>query len=276
MKKYFLVACFALLLYSINTSSAQKPVYIGCKAGISIPNLTSGSNANPINSGYSSRLGANAAVQTEFYFAKHFSIQPQLEYSSQGGKKNGSQTFTIPSEMADQFPPGQAPPYLYANYKSVARINYLMLPVLVKYHFNIGQNWGAYVAAGPFGSLVLSAKNITSGSSNIYLDEKQTQPLSANPQSFNKTKNIRNDLHRFNAGISGLVGFNYTLAKGIVFIEGGGNYGFIDIQKGDTNGKNRTGAAVVQAGYQFSLCSKIASKKGQHTKRNDSFGIACF
>lgn len=253
MKNHITISIVSILLLQINIGFAQTPVDIGLKAGLGIPNLTSGSAANPINSGYGSRLGLNAAVQVEFHFSKHFSIQPQLEYSEQGGKKNGTQAFAVPTEMQQLFPAGGAPPYLYANYKSVAKINYLMLPVLAKYRIDTRGKWGAYAAAGPFVSLLLSAKNITSGSSAIYLDAKQTQPLPIGNQSFDNTENIKNDLHPFNAGISGHIGFNYKLANGSMFIEGGGNYGFFNIQKDKANGENRTGAAEVTLGYQFRL-----------------------
>jgi len=236
-----------------NTCFAQKPIDFGFKAGLSIPNLTSGTKDNPISSGYYSRLDADAAVHAEFHLSKRFSIQPQLEYSSQGGKKDGVQAFAVPSEMLSQFPTGEVPEYLYASYKSEAKINYQLLPVLVKYRFVNRENWGAYAAAGPFVSLLLSAKNITKGSSNIYLDEQQSQPLTSEPQSFDNNENIRKDLHPFNTGISGHLGICYKLPKGSLFIEGGGNYGFVDIQKDKTNGSNKTGAAVIDLGYQFSF-----------------------
>lgn len=236
-----------------NNSFAQMQIDIGIKGGLSIPNLTSGNSNDPVSSGYSSRLVADAAIHAEFHIAHRFSIQPQLEYSSQGGKKNGTQAFTIPDEMLQQFPPGEAPAYLYATYKSEARMNYLMLPVLAKYHFDLKKRWSAYVAAGPFASFLLNAKNITKGSSYIYLDNTKTQPVSSAPQSFNSKDNVISDLHRFNAGISGHVGLDYMLKKGSVFIEAGGNYGLIDIQKENANGKNKTGAAVINIGYQFIL-----------------------
>ncbi|OQP63756.1 hypothetical protein A3860_22715 [Niastella vici] len=256
MKK--IVLQLAALLFvasvpSINNSFAQTQIDIGIKGGLSIPNLTSSSSNNAISSGYSSRLDADAAIHAEFHLAKRFSIQPQLEYSSQGGKKNGTQAFTIPDEMRQQFPPGEAPAFLYATYKSEARINYLMLPVLAKYHFDLKKRWSAYAAAGPFVSFLLNAKNITKGSSYIYLDNAQTQPVSSQPQSFDSKDNIRGDLHRFNAGICGHLGMNYMLKKGSVFIEAGGNFGLIDIQKNEANGKNKTGAAVINIGYQFIL-----------------------
>ena len=248
----FRIAPF-LFLFAAGNAFAQTPVDLGVKAGISIPNLKSGSSANPINSGYSSRVGPDAAVHVEFHFTPHFSIEPQLEYCSQGGKKDGKQAFVVPAEMKPLFPPGQVPEYLHANYNSEAKFNYLMLPILAKYRYTLAKRWGFYVAAGPFVSMVLSAKNVTSGNSSVYLDAEQTMALPTGPQSFDHTENIKDDLHKFNAGISGHIGFAYLLGPNSIFIEGGGNYGLINIQKGEENGKNNTGAASVVLGYSFRL-----------------------
>ncbi|MBN8865075.1 MAG: PorT family protein [Sphingobacteriales bacterium] len=250
MKKYIILLYITL---SASFCLAQTKTEIGIKAGLSIPNLTSGSSANPVSNGYTSRLDGDAAIHAEFHIGKSFSIQPQLEYSSQGGKKNGMQAFTPPDEILQQFPAGQAPTYLYAEYKSIAKINYLMLPVLAKYYFNLKKKWGAYFAGGPFISYLLNAKNITKGSSIVYLDPKKTQPLSSQMLSFDSKDNVTSDLHRFNAGISGHLGVDYKVAGGSLFIEAGGNYGFIDIQKNNLDGKNKTGAAVINLGYQFKL-----------------------
>jgi hypothetical protein len=238
---------------SINTIAQTD---IGIKAGLSIPNLTSGNSANPINKGYGSRLGPDVSIQVEYHLSKRFSIQPEIQYSSQGGKKNGNQAFSVPPELAPMFQNGQVPPYLYADYKSTAKINYLMFPILAKYHFLLRQRWDVYAAVGPFVSFVLNAKNITSGTSTIYLDEQHTQPLPIGEQSFDRTENIKKDLHSANAGIDGHIGLAYHLKNSSVFVEGGGNYGFVKIQKGDVNGKNNTGAAVVVVGYAITVCHK--------------------
>lgn len=254
MKTYNLLAVLCTLIISVNSSFAQTKVDIAIKAGLDIPDLSAGDNANPINSGYGSRLAPDGAIDVEFHLSKHFSIQPQLEYSAQGGKKNDVEGFAVPADLLPLIPAGESPSYVYANYKSVARINYLMLPLLAKYRLDLSKHLGAYIAAGPFVSLVLSAKNITSGSSNIYLDPEETQPLSPDPESFNNKADIKSDLHKFNTGFSGHIGFDYKLAKGSqLFIEGGGNYGFINIQKYSADGVNRIGASVVVIGYQVPL-----------------------
>ncbi|HTI93901.1 MAG TPA: hypothetical protein VL727_25080 [Puia sp.] len=45
--------------------------------------LTAGSgNQNPLNTGYGSRPGPEAAIFAEFKFSRLFSLQPMIEYSS--------------------------------------------------------------------------------------------------------------------------------------------------------------------------------------------------
>ena len=58
------------------------------------------------------------------------------------------------------------------------------------------------------------------------------------------TQDIKDQLYTFNIGVEGNVGFNYHFGHSNIFIEGVGNYGFLNIQKGTQNGKNNTGAAT--------------------------------
>ncbi len=130
-------------------------------------------------------------------------------------------------------------------------LNYLMLPILAKYTTPISKSFHFYVAAGPFVSGLLSAKNVTSGSSNIYLDAAETQPLlpAGNCQLFDSTQNIKDQIHTANFGIEAFVGLAYEFGNNRIFFEAGGNYGFINIQKYPEDGKNNTGAAVLSLGY---------------------------
>lgn len=250
MKKYIFII---ILISTARAVGAQRNLEIAFKPGVSIPNLSSAGSHNPISSGYRSQGYQDAALHAEYKINKYFSIQPQLEYSIQGGKKKGMQAFPTPDETAQQFPHGQAPVYLYADYKSETKMPYFIVPILVKYHLNPKSIWDLYIAAGPFASYLLGAKNRTSGSSIIYLDENKTQPLGPQPQSFNNEDNIVNDLHRFNTGITGHIGLGRKIISGCIFLEVGGNYGFIVIQKNSVNGRNRTGAAVINLGYQYDL-----------------------
>ena len=254
MKRIFcLLSQIFVLLISTAFAQDQKDYY-GIKGGISIPNLTAnGSEQNPINTGYSSRLGPDFAVFFEKGITKTFSFMPSLEFSSQGGKKDGFQAFTTPDEFAVLFPPGGVPPYLYANYNSEAKMNYLMLGALAKFTWPLSSKspCSVYVDAGPFGALLLSAHQVTSGSSIIYADEGMQQPLTPTEQSFDNKQDIKDELHKGNFGVEGDVGLALNMKSGKLFIEGGGNYGFLNIQKGTENGKNQTGAATVRIGYAF-------------------------
>ena len=88
-------------------------------------------------------------------------------------------------------------------------------------------------------------------------DNKTYTQITSTQQPFNATTNIKNDLNSFNVGIEGFVGISYRVNKtSAVFIEGGGNYGFMPIQKGTANGKNNTGAGVVTVGYAYTLPGK--------------------
>jgi hypothetical protein len=254
MKKlifYLFFLSLTLLFFNVDAQD----VALGIRGGISIPNLSAGSNnQNPLNTGYSSRLGPDFGVFAEFKFSDLFSIQPMLEYSSQGGKKNGLQAFTTPSQFAAMFPPGSAPTYLYANYNSTAKLNYLMLPILAKFGWNFKSSpLRIYVDAGPFFGYLIYAKQVTSGSSNFYTDPQGQQPLPGGPQSFDNTQDIKDQLHKANFGIEGNIGLAYKIKKSYIFIEGGGNYGLLNIQKGTANGKNETGAGTVAVGYAFWL-----------------------
>jgi len=250
MKKttYLLVVCVLS-----HTISFAQDLSLGVRGGISIPNLTAGSgNQNPLNTGYSSRLGPEAAVFAEFRFSEMFSLQPMVEYSAQGGKKNGLQAFTTPDEVKAMFPEGQAPQYLYANYNSEAKMNYLLLPILAKIGWNFGKSpFRIYISAGPFAGLLLSAHQVTSGKSEIYTDPGGLQPLPGGASSFDDNTDVRNSLHRVNAGFEGNLGLSYRLRRGSLFIEGGGNYGFFNIQKNAVDGKNNTGAAMAAMGYRY-------------------------
>ena len=243
----FLVSCFIT-----GTGYSQKRVDIGVKAGLSVPNLTAGDSDNPINSGYSSSTGPAASVFAEFHLSERFSIQPELQYCAEGGKKNGDQAFSVPAEYAVFFPSEELPQYLYASYNSSAKFNYLIVPVLAKYHFLNNKPWDLYVAGGPFVSVLLSASNKTAGTSNIYKDEGHAEML-APGISFDRTTDIKGELHPMNAGVNAFLGIARHFGKSSLLFEAGGNYGLFNIQKGDINGKNKTGAFVLSLGYAYSL-----------------------
>lgn len=257
--KIKLTAALITVFFAAAVTVAQAQVEYGVFGGISIPNLSaSGSANNPLNTGYSSRLGPDFGIISETHFTKLFSMESRIEYSAQGGKKDGMQAFPTTAQMAGYFQSQgmQTPTYLYANFKSEARLNYLRLPFLAKLGWDLGQqgHFRFSVAAGPFVAFLLSAKQVTSGNSEIYVDPAGQQALPVGSQSFDQTQNIRDQLHKANFGVDGNIGLAYLFGNKLVnkiFIEAGGNYGFINIQKGSDDGKNNTGAATLLLGYTY-------------------------
>lgn len=242
----------AIVMFFGTTAYAQQ-IDLGVRGGISIPNLTAGgSEENPLNKGYSSRQGPDFGIFGEYHLSKLFSIEAMISYSSQGGKKNGFQAFPPEPEQAAMLPPGTT--YLYADFKSQAKLNYLMVPILAKFGWNLGPKspLRLYVDAGPFFGFLLTGKQeISGGTTTVYLDEQKTQPLGPGP--FDRTVDIKDQLNTFNFGVSGNVGLAYLFGRSQVFVEGGGNYGFLNIQKGTANGKNNTGAATASIGYAYRI-----------------------
>jgi hypothetical protein len=254
MKKSVLFLAFTALSVLCGNISAQK-ITIGAKGGFSIPNLTDGSSGTPLSSGYSSSLGADYGIYGEYHVSSLFSISLGAEYSSQGGQKNGIQAVSSPALAA--YAAYFGTDYLYADFNNESKLNYLLIPVLARFSVNLSKTipLKAYIAAGPFAGFLLNAHQVTSGTSDVFTDDTgDASSLAFSGIPFNANTNIKDQLRTFNFGIEGLIGISYSLTpKHAVFIEGGGNYGFIPIQKDATDGKNCTGAGVVTLGYAYTF-----------------------
>lgn len=249
MKKNIMV--FVVISLMISYRAFAQSFSIGARGGINIPNLTAGNSDSPLSEGYSSRLASDFAILAEFHLSKLFTLQPMIEYSQQGGKKNGFQAITIP----DQYSQFINQNYVYADYNSTAKLDYLMIPVLAKFGWDLGVTspFRFYVDAGPFVGFLLSAHQVTSGSSQVYLTPNSQSPLIPGAISFNADENTKDQLHNFNFGVSANIGLTYQFEKNSIFIEVGGNYGFINIQKDTKDGENRTGAANFTVGYTYTI-----------------------
>ena len=249
-----LISSFTFIFFIIlfQTQGSAQTFTLGVKGGLRVPNLTSGDSGNPLNEGYSSRKGGDAALFVEYHMSDTFSMSAGFEYCAQGGKKNGMQAFEVPPEYAPFVPAGTK--YLYADFKSEAKFDYFMFPVMARARVVLGDSpFSLYASVGPFVSMLMRAEQETRGASSIYLDEAGTQPLPAGTVSFDADNNIRSDLHRYNAGVTGFVGIEFSMRPYAVFIEGGGNYGFVPIQRGSEHGKNYTGAAVITMGCSYTF-----------------------
>jgi hypothetical protein len=242
------------LLLTINHSANAQDWWIGLHGGPSVPQLSGG--GNEVSRGYSSIVAPQFGLLGERFFSKHFSVQLEINYSGQGGERDGLQPITqAPSELPS-LPPGQ---YYYADFKNKAELNYLEIPVMVKYHWEISSHWRSFVEAGPYVGFLLNATQKTSGMSRIYLNGApltiRGQPLP--PVSFAADTNVKSDLNTVNWGIMGGIGVEYALDnRNNIFLDLRGEYGLRSLPKDTaTNGNSKTGCLVFLIGYKYNLGS---------------------
>ncbi len=242
---------FFILLCS-QSIFAQKWQF-GVKGGLSLPNLSSAGGASDVSKGYKTISGPDFALFANYKLSGKVSIETDMEWSTQGGQKSGLQTIPASPGLSQYFPPGTQ--YLYGSFTSTVRLQYLMLPFMLKYKMDMGRSghWKFYVDGGVFGGLLMTAKASASGSSKVYLDKQETRPLGSFIVKFDSAGDIKNQLHKGNFGIEGNLGFIYQMNSLSVFTEAGGNYGFIDLQKNSLNGINHTGALIFRVGLMVNL-----------------------
>jgi hypothetical protein len=238
-----------LFLVVVGLTQAGKTIaqstWVGVHGGLSIPDLSGGSG-NAISSDYTSRLAGNFGIQAEYGFTQKFSIDVELNYAGQGGKRDGLQPVTnLPQQYQSLVPPGD---YLYGNFKNTAAFDYLELPIMARLKW--GKAFKFYVNAGPYLGLLLHAEEKTRGSSYIYEDSQGTTPISPAPVDFTSNTNITSDIHKFNVGVTGGIGISQSFGgRNLVFLDGRFEYGLLNIQKYSEDGKDNTGNVLISLGY---------------------------
>ena len=236
-------------------SSISAQTRIGILLGPNVPNLSGASNE--ISQGYVSRSALHFGLTFERDLSESLSIQPEILFDGQGGQRNGLQPITSTS-----LPPLPSGGYYYANFKNASILNYVEVPVLLRYRLG-GDQIGFQLSAGPYFGYLLNATQKTSGTSSIYVDKNgtplmvpvppdYTQFVQAPPQSFAASTNVTASINRFNAGIEGGVGIVVPLWEAqTLSLEVHGLYGLMDIQKYAVDGTTHTGNLLVSIGYSF-------------------------
>ena len=112
----------------------NQKVKLGVKAGLNISSLTF--DESELRS--SSKMGFTAGLMVEVPIAKNFSLQPELLYSQQGTK-----TSFFDQDVTN------------SNFKGTIELNYLNIPLMLKYYVIKGLS----VQAGPQVGILLKANN---------------------------------------------------------------------------------------------------------------------
>lgn len=255
----FLVSLILTGCSTLFGQSSDSDIHVGVKAGISIPNLIGGGNEE-ITKDYKSRVASTFGGFVDFGVNKHLSIQAEVDYAMQGGRRNGIQPITMPIPGLPALPPGT---YFFADFKNTAKLNYLEVPVLFKYNWKRSAKPSFYVDAGPYFGYLLKATTVTRGTSSIYLDKNKTplllpplgQPLP--PVSFNADTVVTSSLHRFNFGFTGGGGIKFPMGDNYFLLDARASYGLTTLQKNTaTDGTSRTGNLVISIGYAFKVRGK--------------------
>lgn len=132
MKKSMLLICTLFLGVAVMAQSQK--VKLGLKAGLNLANF----NFDESELKLSNKTGFTAGFMVEIPMAKNFSLQPELLYSEQGSKTSFSDKDVTNS-----------------HYKSTITLNYLNIPVMLKYYVLQGLS----VQAGPQIGILLKANN---------------------------------------------------------------------------------------------------------------------
>jgi outer membrane protein with beta-barrel domain len=250
---------FSLLCILLNLCclAQHSRIEAGIKTGLAASKLSANSQSSGSTRKYSPRTGYTISAYFGFNFLEDFSIVSQLQYSSYGGKLIGPQEVNVPAGLQNEVPKGEIPEKMFADYESELRLNYLSVPLLIKYNMNLTRRCALYMASGPFAAILLNAKKINNGQSNLYADEKLTQPVSQKAYNLSSRENMSNRLNRFNAGIGMHIGLFYRMSKGSIFAEAGAELGILNIRKTGSGSNNKTEATSFNIGYQFPLSSTM-------------------
>jgi hypothetical protein len=228
-------------------------VKFGAHAGISIPDIR-GSQTDVYTRGFTSRQGPFFGISADIGLSRQFSLVVELNYTSQGGKRNGLQLVTdLPAGLP--LPPDT---FIFADFKNETILDYVEIPLMGRFSF--GQNVRFFINAGPYVGYLVRAKAVTRGSSALYLDEEGTMPIIIPPDTeplvvpLDADTDVKDSLKTTNFGLAGGAGMMYPLGPGSLVLEAHFQAGLITIQKDvETSGKSQTGAVVISFGYLFSL-----------------------
>ena len=252
--KFKIVIVLFVLFAFTQSELLSQPVSLGVKGGLSVPDLKGG--GTPQSEGYSSRLAPTFGVFVNYELDEHWSLLGEVSYSGQGGKRNGMQPIFAENLTGLPVPPGTE---LYASFDNNTVLNYLEIPILVRYAFGGNKSgFDFYLDVGPYLGFLLNAKVVTNGSSTIYLDKDGNMPLELGgfqlpPQNFDRESDVFDKLNHVNVGITGGFGVDYNFNGQRIRFDLRGAYGFIPIQADEENGKNYTGAIYVTLGYGFNI-----------------------
>ncbi|MGD0341555.1 MAG: porin family protein [Bacteroidales bacterium] len=251
MKKIFLTSfvfiCLTTILSAQSSPSERESKFtLGILGGLNIPRLSGGSD-NEMSRDYTSRSGEAFGLTVSMDMGSNFDLRADLLYSSEGGKRNGIQAIDASSVN----PMAPAGTYLYADFKNESILNYVEIPVMVKYSIPAGNSLKFFADFGPSFGFLLNAKQKTSGASIIYADRAETMIAVPTAQSFDASTDVSSSINHDNFGLTGGMGFAQRVYSGEFFMDFRGAYGLNAIQKDKQDGSSHNGNILIDIGYSL-------------------------
>ena len=247
MKKIFATSFVFVWLTSVlfaqsSSDNRGSQFTLGVFGGLNIPEL-SGGNGNPLSSDYTSRLGEAFGLTANYSLESYFGLRADALFSGEGGKRNGIQAINA-SSFNPQAPAGT---YLYADFNNESILNYVEIPVMVKYSIPVNILSKFYVDFGPYGGYLLNAEQETGGASPIYEDPTEKVRVIPVAQSFNASTDVTSNIKRTNFGLTGGVGVGF----GAISLDVRGAYGLTTVQKYSQDGSSHSGYLLIALGYSL-------------------------
>lgn len=258
------ISCFAQdNTEESDADTTNTEIKIGGKVGYSLGSLTS-STESIYTDDYESISGIDFGLTFEFKLTALISMQTELNYTHRGGERNGLQPVPTNANPDIEYLNDFVFPFiglapitnenpLYATFNSEVDLQYIEVPALLK--FGWGDNLRFSAAIGPYVGILLKATQVTSGTSQFYLDSEGTIPLDFVPAvSFDANTNIKDDLKTVNFGGTLAVGISKKLGDtGQLFVDARISYGINSIQIKDVYGESNVGGVIFSAGYAYTL-----------------------
>jgi hypothetical protein len=243
----FLLVCLTIISFGQSKrSNSDSNIALGVFGGLNIPRLNGG-NSNELSRDYTSRAGEAFGLTSSLELGSKFSLCINVMYSSEGGKRNGVQAIDA-SSIIPQVPAGT---YFYAAFNNESILNYIDIPLMVRYSIPLNKSQKVYANFGTYIGYLLNARQKTAGSSLIYVDREETMTVFPAPVEFNATTDITSSINKINLGVTGGVGFLQKAGSGDIFLDVRGAYGMIVIQRDPNNGSSHSGNLLLDLGYAF-------------------------
>ena len=224
MKKVIMVLGLVGAMGVATAQESKTKVEIGAKAGMNVANVNYDVDYGMPDT--EEKIGLSLGAYAEIQLSDRWSVQPEILYSEQGFKQSGY--------LEGDFPYGDSELPFEGNVEITEKINYLKVPVMMKYYTGEGRKF--FLEAGPELGINISSKAKTEldGYSN------STRIKGSN------TTDIKDYIEGVDFALNFGLGYKFN-DKFNIGIRWG--FGLIDFDKSEDEQRNYVG--TIGVGYTF-------------------------